>query len=71
MNVVKADALRLIETLPDDCTYEEIHYHLYVRQKVERGIESLEAGEVVPQVVAEREVQEWLVSTGLAQPSTM
>lgn len=59
MSAAKADALRLIETLPDDCTYEEIHHHLYVREKVERGIRSLEAGEVVPQAVAEREIQEW------------
>ena len=36
MSHVKQDILRLLQSLPDDCTLEEIQYHLYVRQKIER-----------------------------------
>jgi predicted transcriptional regulator len=65
MSVTKAEALRLIETLPEDCTYEDIHYHLYVQQKVERGLAAVSTGQFVPQDEAEREVEGWLTSSGL------
>ena len=35
---IKEQAIELIRTLPDDCTLEDIQYHLYVRAKVENGI---------------------------------
>ncbi|MBI1901990.1 MAG: hypothetical protein HYS13_12880 [Planctomycetia bacterium] len=63
MSIVKDDAIKLIQSLPDDCTLEEIQYHLYVRQKVERGIAAIDAGQVVPQEEAERRVSEWLRSS--------
>lgn len=53
MNIVKEQA---VELLPDDCTLEDIQYHLYVREKVERGIQAINEGRVVSQepVYAER-----------------
>ena len=65
MSVTKAEALRLIETLPEDCTYEDIHYPLYVQPKVERGLAAISAGQFVRQDEAEREVEGWLTSSGL------
>ena len=62
----KADAIRMIEMLPDDCTLEDIQYHLYVRQKVERGLKAIDAGQVVSQEEAERRVAEWARSSGLS-----
>ena len=64
MSLVKDAAIKLIQSLPDDCTLEEIQYHLYVRQKVERGIAAIDAGQIVPQEQAERRVSEWLKSSG-------
>lgn len=61
---VKAEVIRLIESLPDDCTLEEIQYHLYVRQKVERGLAAIDEGRTVPQEEAERRVEGWLKSLG-------
>jgi hypothetical protein len=37
METAKRQALTLIQNLPDDSTLEDIQYHLYVREKVERG----------------------------------
>ena len=49
------DQLRaLIERLPDDCTLEDVQYHLYVQQKVERGLEDVHRGRVVSQAEVER-----------------
>ena len=64
MNAVKDELVRLILSLPDDCTIEEIQYHLYVRQKVERGLAAAEAGRTVSQAEAERRVEGWLKSDG-------
>ncbi len=40
MNTAKAQAETLLQRLPDDCTYDDIHYHLYVIEKIRRGLES-------------------------------
>jgi predicted transcriptional regulator len=64
MSQVKDEAIRLISSLPEDCTLEDIQYHLYVRQKVERGLAALEEGRVVTQDEAERRVAEWVESFG-------
>lgn len=64
MNPVKEDVVRLIQSLPDDCTVEDIHYHLYVHQKIERGLSDVEQGRTVSQQEAERRVSEWLESHG-------
>jgi predicted transcriptional regulator len=64
MSAIKDEVVRLIQSLPDDCTLEEIQYHLYVRQKVERGLAAAETGRAVSQAEAERRVEEWLKSDG-------
>ncbi len=64
MQKSKEIALELIRSLPDDCTMEEIQYHLYVREKVERGIKAIEEGRTVTQEEAEQRVKEWLKSYG-------
>ena len=38
MTAVKDEARKLIEKLPDDCTFEDIQYHLYVVEKINQGI---------------------------------
>lgn len=47
MNIVKEQTIELIKSCPDDCTLEDIQYHLYVREKVERGIQAINEGRVV------------------------
>jgi predicted transcriptional regulator len=64
MSETKEEVVRLIQSLPDDCTLEEIQYHLYVRQKVERGLEAADQGRTVSQEEAERRVDGWLKSDG-------
>ena len=59
MSSVKEEVIRLIQSLPDDCTLKDIQYHLYVRAKVERGLQAVNDGRVVPQEEAERRIREW------------
>ena len=52
----------LLERLPDDCSLEDVLYHLYVVQQVEAGVSDADAGRVIPheQVQAELE-RKWLL----------
>lgn len=60
MSAVKEQAIKIIESLPEDCTLEDIQYHLYVREKVERGIKAIDEGQTVSHEEAEKKVREWL-----------
>lgn len=60
----KESALRLIEGLPEDVSIDDIMYELYFRQRVDRGLRELDAGETVSHEDVERSVAEWLQSDG-------
>lgn len=68
MSPVKEAAIKLIQSLSNNCTFEDIQYHLYVREKVERGIQAIAAGNVVSEEEADRRITEWLESFGPNQP---
>jgi len=52
----------LLDRLPDDCTLEDVLYHLYVVQAVERGDAELAAGRTIDhdEVAAELR-RKWLL----------
>jgi predicted transcriptional regulator len=54
----------LLERLPDNCTLDDVLYHLYVVQAVERGRADVAAGRTTPheQVAAELR-KKWLLGT--------
>jgi predicted transcriptional regulator len=68
MSQLKDAAINLIRSLPDDCTLEDIHYHLYIREKVDRGIAAIDGGRVVPHEEAARRIAECAKSTGPSPP---
>jgi predicted transcriptional regulator len=68
MSAVKAEAIRLIQTLPDDCTWDDVRYRLYVQHAIERGLADVAAGRVVSHEDAKRQIEEWLQSSGLTTP---
>jgi hypothetical protein len=39
MPTVKEEIRDLLKRLPDDCTLEDVYYHPYVLQKIERGLQ--------------------------------
>lgn len=54
----------LLERLPDDCSLDDVLYHLYVIQTVEQGQADARAGRTLShQEVAEALRRKWLVST--------
>lgn len=52
----------LLERLPDNCSIEDVLYHLYVLQEVERGRADIAAGRVIPHAqVADELRRKWLL----------
>jgi predicted transcriptional regulator len=70
MSAVKAEAIRLIESLPEHCSLEDIQYHRYIVQKIRSGQTDVDNGRFIPQDEVERKVAEWGKSTGQNPRST-
>ncbi|HLG13706.1 MAG TPA: hypothetical protein VJH03_04150 [Blastocatellia bacterium] len=55
----------LLDRLPDDCSLEDVLYHLYVIQTVERGLREADASQLIPhEKVAEEMRLKWQVGRG-------
>jgi len=59
MSTAKEDVRVLLDKLPDDCSLEDVQYHLYVVEKIHRGIERAETEGVFSQDDAERKLNKW------------
>jgi len=57
---IKDQVISFIKTLPDDVTLEDIMYHLYVREKVFRGIKEADEGKKVSNEKAKEIIEKWL-----------
>lgn len=51
---VKEEAQRLIAQLPEDATWEDLQYEIYVRQAIEAGLKDSREGRTVPLEEARR-----------------
>jgi predicted transcriptional regulator len=60
MNAAKKEVLHILERLPDDASLEDIQYHIYVRQKIEHGLEDVEAGRTLSEEEFDRRMAKWL-----------
>ncbi len=60
MQTAKQEISRLLTRLPDDCSIEDVQYHLYVLQKIERGMKDVEEGRVYTQEEVEKLMARWL-----------
>lgn len=62
MSTPKTEVTAMLEALPDDSSFEDIQYHLYVLEKVNRGIERAETGGVVSHEDARVRLNKWLAA---------
>jgi hypothetical protein len=61
MSTTKDEVRRLLQKMPEDCTIEDVQYHLYVLEKVRRGEERAESeGTLSSEEVAER-MAKWVI----------
>jgi len=54
MWTAKQEVSNLLNRLPEDCSLEDIQYHLYVLKKIERGLKDVEEGRVYTQEEVEK-----------------
>ena len=59
MQTAKQEVMELLQQLPDDSSLEEIQYHLYVRQKIQRGLRDVDQGKVHTQEEVEKRMKKW------------
>ncbi len=66
MSTGKNEIQSLLQKLPDDCALKDVQYHLYVIEKIRRGIERAEEEDTLLQEVERRRAQ-WTQSCLLAR----
>ena len=60
MSTAKEEVRKLLDQLPDEASFEDIQYHIYVREKIERGLKDVEEGRVFTQAEVEEKMSKWL-----------
>jgi hypothetical protein len=60
MGTAKQDVELLLNRLPDDSSSEDIQYHLYVLDKVRRGLEDARVIDTLSQEEVESRLSKWL-----------
>jgi hypothetical protein len=60
MSTAKEEVKALLDKLPDDCSLEDVQYHLYVVEKIHRGIERAEEEGTLTQDEVERKLGKWI-----------
>jgi predicted transcriptional regulator len=56
----KEEVIKLIKNLPENVTLEDIMRELYVRSKIEKGIQELNVGKVVSHDEVKGKLEKWL-----------
>ena len=60
MRTAKEKVRRMLDQIPDDATFEDIQYHIYVREKIERGLKDIQEGRLLSQEEVEQRMSKWL-----------
>ncbi|MCI0486229.1 MAG: hypothetical protein L0229_06475 [Blastocatellia bacterium] len=61
MGTAKEEVESLLNKLPDNCSLEDIQYHLYVIEKVHNGLEVADSQGTISQEEAEERLGKWLI----------
>lgn len=60
MSTTKQDVEQMLRELPDDISVEDIQYHLYVLDKVRRGLGDARLNGTITQEEVEARLSKWL-----------
>lgn len=60
MRTAKEEVRKILDRIPDEASFEDIQYHIYVREKIERGLQDVEKGRVINREEVERRMSKWL-----------
>ncbi|MCR4315054.1 MAG: hypothetical protein NUW37_01760 [Planctomycetes bacterium] len=60
MSTVKKDVAKLLDKLPEDVTYDDIHYNLYVLEKIKKGLKDVEEENLLTTSQVRDRLEKWL-----------
>ena len=60
MATAKEEIRRMLDALPEDATWEDVQYSIYVRERVERGRREADEGKLIDQDEVEVRMKQWL-----------
>ena len=61
MQTAKDEVRELLEKLPNNCSLEDVQYHLYILEKIKRGLQVAEDQGTFTQEQAEQSLNKWLI----------
>lgn len=56
----KEEVRRLLDQLPDDTSLEDIQYHIYVQQKIDRGLNDVKTDSTLSETEFDKRMSIWL-----------
>ena len=57
MSVVREEARNLLDKLPDEASWDDLMYKIYVRKKIDEGIKAADEGKVLSHGAAEKRIR--------------
>ena len=62
MSILKDEAKKIIEDLPENATWDDLMYQLYVKKRVETGLKEIENGETLTHEEVKKRLLTWKLS---------
>ena len=62
MNTAKSEVAEMLSVLPENCSLEDIQYHLYVLEKIKRGLDRVETEGAIAHAEAKERLKRWLTN---------
>ena len=59
MGSAKEEVRRILELIPDNASFEDIQYHIYVREKIQRGLDDVKNAKLLSQDGVEQRLRKW------------
>ena len=59
METAKEEVRRILDSLPDDATLEDVQYRIYISQAIVAGLRDVDEGRVISQEEVERRMGRW------------
>jgi predicted transcriptional regulator len=60
VDTAKEQVQQILQNLPEDASLEDIQYHIYVRQKIQQGLDDVDAGRTIGHAEVQQRLAKWL-----------
>ena len=61
METAKSEVQSILNKLPENCSLEDVQYHLYVLEKIKIGLDRSEKEGVISHEDAEKRLKKWII----------